>query len=167
MIRWLRSDRYAASNLRCPTQIGRLGSILRVRAAALAGDDAPAAEAHWRWPNLVLRGSNRPGLGSRMIYTVRVIYWRPWLGSRRPATASTAVAAGRHGGTRRRVRARAALGTGTATNGCVCVRKAKVTRNGVGAMLYRAAGTKPRRSGGGEAPAAAFRPPGLSTGHYI
>ena len=102
-----------------------------------------------------------------MIYTVRVIYWRPWLGSGRPATASAAVAAGLHGRTRRQVRVRAALGTGTAANGCVCVHKAKAMRNGVSAMLYRAAGTRPQWSSGGGAPAAAFRPPGLSTGHYF
>ena len=56
-------------------------------------------------------------------------------------------------GTRRRARARAALGTGTAANGCVCVRKTKATRNGVGAMLYRTAGARPRQSTGSGVPA--------------
>ena len=116
---------------------------MRARAATLAEDDAPAAEAHRRWPNSALRASNRPELGSGMIYTVRIIYWQPWLGSRRPATASAAMAAGLHGGTRRLLRARAVLGTGTAAYGCVYVRKAKATRNRVSAMLYRAAGAKP------------------------
>ena len=74
------------------------------------------------------------------------------------------------GGSARRntpvTRARAALGTGTAVNGCVCVRKAKATRNGVSAMLYRATGARPRWSSGGGAPTAAFRPPDRPTGHY-
>ena len=42
----------------------------RGAAARVAGDDAPAAEAHRRWPNSALRGSNRPGFGSMMDYVL-------------------------------------------------------------------------------------------------
>ena len=45
--------------------------------ARVAGDDAPAAEAHRRWPNSALRGSNRPGFGSMIDYAACVIHLWP------------------------------------------------------------------------------------------
>jgi hypothetical protein len=72
--------------------------------AGVAGAELPRrrrAGTHRSSPNLVLQGSNRPVLGSGMLYTAHVIYWRPRLGSGRSVETESWTGAELHDGARR------------------------------------------------------------------
>ena len=73
----------------------------RGSAALVAGDQAPrrrCAEARRTWPNLAVRGSNRPVFGSGVTYGARVVHLGSKQSSGRLGAALAWAAAGPRGG---------------------------------------------------------------------
>jgi len=87
---------------------------------------------------MVLRGSNRPGLGSGMVYVSRVIHLGSKRGSGMLGAACTVVGAALHGGARRRTCVHVSLGSGPGAGGRACVREAKAHLGGARAALHGA-----------------------------
>jgi hypothetical protein len=87
---------------------------------------------------MVLRGSNRPGHGSGMVYASRVIHLGSKRGSGMLGAACTVAGAALRGGTCRRARVQVALVSGPGAGGCACVREAKAHLGGARAALQGA-----------------------------